>query len=119
MGGDIWTGDFVEAMGGDTYIDVADATGGFFASICTEDFDVAVTNMARSSAGMKSMFELAKTPSDLSQMTVQIDGADVPYDGVDGWTYDSTYNAVAFNGAYFPDGGSIIDVAYPYDSSCN
>jgi hypothetical protein len=118
-GGDIFAGDFIEAMGGDTYIDVADNTGGFFASICTEDFDVAVTNMARSSAGMKSSFELAKTPSDLSQMTVQIDGSDVPYDAVDGWSYDSTNNAVQFHGAYFPDGGSVIDVAYPYDSSCN
>ena len=28
-GGDIWAGDFIEAVGGDKYIDVADNTGGF------------------------------------------------------------------------------------------
>lgn len=117
--GDIWTGDFIEAMGGDKYLDVATATGGFFASICTEDFDVAVTNMARSSAGMKSSFELAKTPSDLSQMEVYVDGVLVPYDSFDGWSYDSSTNSVQFHGDAYPDGGSIIEVSYPYDSTCN
>lgn len=117
--GDIWTGDFVEAMGGDKYLDVADATGGFFASICTEDFDVAVTNMARSSAGMKSSFELAKVPSDLSQMEVYVDSVAISYDAFDGWSYDSVNNAVQFHGDAYPDGGSIIEVSYPYDSTCN
>ncbi|MBM4369391.1 MAG: hypothetical protein FJ090_20850 [Deltaproteobacteria bacterium] len=113
------SGDTVSATGGDKYIDVADATGGFFASICTEDFDVAVTNIAKISAGMQAEWELSKTPSDISLMEVYVDGIEVPYDATDGWIYDSADNAVEFHGTAVPDAGEVIEVSYPYDSSCN
>ena len=116
--GDIWSGDFIEAMGGDVYIDAASYTDGFFASICTPDFSTIVANMARSSAGMKSTFPLSATPSDVSQLEVLVDGAAVPSDGIDGYTYDATENAITFHGTAFPEGGSFIDVAYPVDEGC-
>jgi len=117
--GDIWSGDFIEAVGGDKYIEAANNTGGFFASICTPDFSVIVKNMARSSAGMKSTFELAETPSDLSRMVVEVDGKTIAADAFDGYTYDATDNSITFHGTSFPDGGSSIDVSYPIDETCN
>jgi hypothetical protein len=118
-GGDIWTGDFIEAMGGDKYIDVADATGGFFASICSDDFSSPVINMARSSAGMKSTFELTETPSDVSRMEVIVDGKVCPSDGIDGYTYNAGDNSITFHGAWFPDANVVIEVSYPVDEGCN
>jgi hypothetical protein len=118
-GGDIWAGDFIEATGGDKYIDAADATGGFFASICSDDFSSPVINMARSSAGMKSTFTLTETPSDVSRLEVVVDGADCPADAIDGYSYDATSNSITFHGSWFPDANAVIEVAYPVDESCN
>ncbi len=117
-GGDIWKGDFIEAVGGDVYIDVAADTDGFFASICSEDFAAPVTNMARSSAGMKSTFELTETPSDISRMEVYVDGAATDSDGIDGYTYDAGDNSITFHGDAFPDANASIEVSYPIDESC-
>ncbi|GDX79151.1 hypothetical protein LBMAG42_09620 [Deltaproteobacteria bacterium] len=117
--GDIWSGDFIEAMGGDVYIDAATYTGGFFASICTPDFSTIVANMARSSAGMKSTFELTETPSDVSRIEVFVDGRTVQSDGLDGYTYEAAENTISFHGTAFPEGGSIIEVEYPVDEGCN
>ncbi len=118
-GGDIWAGDFIEAVGGDKYIDVADNTDGFFASICSDDFSAPVTNMARSSAGMKSTFALTETPSDVSRLEVVVDGQDCPSDAIDGYTYDATANSITFHGTWYPDANAIIEVAYPVDEGCN
>lgn len=118
-GGDIWTGDFIEAVGGDVYIDVADDTDGFFASICSDDFAAPVTNMARSSAGMKSTFALTETPSDLSRMEVVVDGAVAPADAFHGYTYDATANTITFHGDWFPDANAIIEVSYPINETCD
>ncbi len=119
QGGDIWSGDFIEAMAGTAYIDVADDTDGFFASICSEDYAAPVVNMARSSAGMKSTFALSKTPSDLSRMEVVVDGAVAPADAFDGYSYDSGTNSITFHGDWFPDANASIEVSYPIDESCN
>ncbi len=118
-GGDIWAGDFIEAMGGDKYIDVADNTGGFFASICSDDFAAPVVNMARASAGMKSTFALTETPSDVSRLEVVVDGKDCPSDAIEGYTYDAIDNSITFHGTWFPDANAIIEVAYPVDEGCN
>lgn len=118
-GGDIWAGDFIEAVGGDEYIDVADNTGGFFASICSDDFSAPVVNMARASAGMKSTFTLTETPSDVSRLEVEVDGRACPADAIDGYSYDATSNSITFHGTWFPDANAVIDVAYPVDEGCN
>jgi hypothetical protein len=118
-GGDIWSGDFIEASGGDEYIDAADATGGFFASICSEDFSAPVINMARASAGMKSTFALTETPSDVSRLEVVVDGKACPSDAIEGYTYDAGDNSITFHGTWFPDANVVIEVAYPVDEGCN
>ncbi len=109
---------FIEAMGGDQYIDVVDATDGVFESICSADFSTAATNIAQAAAGMTVVFPLTKTPSDVSGLTVDVDGVSIDYDALTGFSYESDTNAIRFHGDAVPEAGSHVEVAYPVGGGC-
>ncbi len=114
-----WSGaDMLSASAGTTYVEVSDATGGIFASICTSNYDEALQHVSLTSAGMTVEFQLSQEPSDLAQMTVTVAGNDVGNDASDGWTYDATTNTITFHGDAIPGPGDDVVVSYPVASEC-
>lgn len=99
---------------GGLYIDVAEATGGAFVSICDDDLVSPMATAALDSAGRQAAFFLTETPAALDGMVVSVDGA-----AVDGWSYDSTDNALVFDGDAIPDIGADISVAFRAAGTCD
>ncbi len=110
--------DVITALPGSQYIQVAGATGGTWQSICTQNFDHALQHLSITAVGMRFAFALSGTPSDVSQIDVQINGSTVPYSGTEGWTYDASNNTILFNGNSVPDAGTTIRVNYPVSEGC-
>jgi hypothetical protein len=122
MGGcmewDTSSGRMLEASAGTKYVEVVDSTGGYWASICTAEFSEALQYLSLETMGMSAVYELTYEPSSIALTTVQVDGADVSYSAVEGWTYTTDNNAVNFHGDAIPDPSAEIYVNYPYDGGC-
>ncbi len=113
-----WSSGMITAEAGTEYIEAVDGTGGYWASICTDDFSDALSMMSMAAAGLTDTFELSAVPSTVSTMVVWDDGVEVDYDNDNGWLYDSDANAVVFYGTAVPADGSVIDVQYEVDGGC-
>jgi hypothetical protein len=111
-------GTLITASGGPRYPDVADATGGMTADICALDFDEVLEYLSYAAAGLITRFPLEKRPNNIGAIKVWIDGAPVPYHGVNGWTWIPAENAIEFHGTSVPGPTAIIDVSYPVPSEC-
>lgn len=110
---------------GETYIELANNTGGSRAPIITwdddgqrqerdeADFTQIMTAIAQKAGGAASQFTLTETPVP-STISVTNEGTAVARDSADGWTYNSSANAVVFNGTEIPDSGDTIEVSYKY-----
>jgi hypothetical protein len=111
----------VSAEGGDRYIDVANATGGMWGDICQLDFDLVLKYLSYNAAGLTQDFVLSQTPSTngLGKIDVYVDGVEVPYHGVNGWTWLADINAVHFNGDTIPGPGASVVISYPVPATCN
>ncbi len=101
-----------EASTGHRYIKVANMLGGITRSICGE-YDDVMDEMGLSVAGIRSSFQLTRTP-DVCSITATIDNVEVPRDDtkVNGWTYDKESNYIQFYGNAVPPRGSTITVTY-------
>ena len=98
------------------YIALADQTGGAKVSLCG-NFGTGLDFIAGSIIAANSVFKLARTPIE-STIRVKINGAVVPQDATNGWTYDSTENSVTLHGSSIPDGDDQIIIDYdPVDLS--
>ena len=114
-----WVGAaFLSATAGTGYVDVADATGGIWESICTSDYDEALQHLSLTSAGMTVEFPLTYEPSDLSEVGVTVNGSSVGNDATNGWTYDSAGNTVIFHGSAIPGPDEAVVISYPYATEC-
>ena len=51
-------------------------------------------------------------PADASTITVRVNGSVVPQGSTNGWTFDSTTNAITLHGSAIPAPGSQIEVQY-------
>lgn len=98
---------------------VVENTGGFIESIQASDFSLALQELSFAAVGMTITFYLEKEPDSLSDITVEVDGVEVPYSEVDGWTYDEETNAVTFHGEAIPGPDARIDIQYVPVGSCN
>jgi hypothetical protein len=113
-----WAGNTLSASGGDKYIDATELTGGFWASICTSDYTEIMQHISLASAGMTVSFALSREPSNLTDVAVTVDSATIPNDYTDGWTYDSSFNAVVFHGTAIPGPNAVVNVSYPVAEEC-
>ena len=100
------------------YIDSVEATDGVFKSICDLDFKEILEHVAYTSSGLAYSFPLSRTPISIGEMVVEVDGVEVRYNGLEGWTYDTGTNAIEFHGDSVPVAGSVIDVRYVIDEEC-
>jgi hypothetical protein len=116
-GGKSWTDLFI-AEAGTKYINAVDATGGVFQSICSDNFDDALTYLSLGAVGMKYSWELTEEPTSVGTMVVTVNGEEVEYGSLDGWTYDATTNSIVFHGDAVPPPDSVIYVEYSYGDEC-
>ena len=94
-------------------IEAANATGGLFLSICTNDWGTYLEALAEGSAANLSSFDLTDYPVP-ETITVKVDGITTTV----GWTYNQSTNAVEFDPEYIPEGGSTIEVDYALYGTC-
>lgn len=121
LGGCMNTTYMTSADAGQRYYDAANESGGFWVSICTNDFSAALTFLSVHAAGMENEFPLRYEPTSVSSMTVQVDGVDASYYSAatgNGWKYDTDANSIVFYGDSIPDPGATIYVSYEYDPGC-
>ena len=48
-----------------------------------------------------------------------VEGVEVPYHGVTGWSWIPSSNAVRFNGDSIPGPGESVVISYPVPATCN
>lgn len=98
------------ASAGVGYYEAASATGGAFASICS-DWASTVDVLAEASASQSS-FPLTYTP-DPDTIVVWVDGAEQS----SGWAWDSSTNTVVFDASV--GGGSTVEIDYAAVGTCD
>ena len=94
-------------------IEAANATGGLFLSICTNDWGTYLEALAEGSAANLSSFPLEDYPVP-ETIVVKVNGISTTV----GWEYNQSTNAVDFEPDYIPEGGSTVDVDYAVYGSC-
>lgn len=93
------------------YIDLVNQSGGTLESICTSDFTLAMSNIHARIVDVLTEYKLSKNPIE-SSIVVTVNGAVVPKDSVNGWTYDSVKNSVHFHGSRVPAADAVIAVDF-------
>ncbi len=93
------------------YVDLARRTGGVVGSICDTTFEQTLLQIAQAIKTLRRIFPLTFTP-DPSTLNVMVNGATIPSDPVNGWTYQASINSIVFSGNYVPAPGSQIVIQY-------
>lgn len=97
-----------------TYIELAKATEGSFASIDDlSAFEEIMTQIANNAGGASSIYQLEYYPI-TGSILVTVDGTPVSNDVTNGWTYNIGSNAIVFHGEAIPAGGQEVVIAYSY-----
>lgn len=89
---------------------LADATGGVKGSLCS-NFGSTLDLISESIIALSSVFPLSRVPV-VSSIVITVDGAVVPQDSNNGWTYDAADNAIVFHGSAIPSANSDIRVSF-------
>lgn len=108
----------ISAVASVEYPYVVNATGGFYTEICDMNFNQVLTYLSYTAAGMLTRWPLRYTPSNVGRIDVTVRGLDVPYNIVNGFTYDSPSNAVVFHGSWVPQPLDEVVITYPYPNGC-
>lgn len=99
------------ADAGKRYIEVQDATGGVFGSICDSSFSQVLEDIGNKAFGLQIQFFLsAQADSTPGSVKVWVNGQEC----LAGWNYDTATNAVIFDedGACMPQAGDEIQIWY-------
>jgi hypothetical protein len=107
-----------EANPAERYLEVVEATGGTFGSIC-EDFGPTLERVVKTVRTLRRTFPLSLTPISAS-LRVKVcprendcgDNRLVPRDDLRGWRYDDELQAVVFDGEYLPPPAWMIRIEY-------
>ncbi|MCB9761576.1 MAG: hypothetical protein H6739_17160 [Alphaproteobacteria bacterium] len=96
---------------GARYRAVAEGTGGIVGNICDSDYSHIMGNLGLSVSGVLNTFQLTCAAVQ-DTISVVVDEDEIPGDPSIGWTYDSAYWMIRFDGSYLPPRGSTISVEY-------
>lgn len=97
-----------EADPAPNYMEVVDAVGGNFLSICDNDWSTFLTELGLEAAGLKRAFQLRRIPVE-SSLAVTVDGSDP---GPEAWTYDRVRNSIDFPLEHVPAELAVVRVEY-------
>lgn len=90
-----------------------DATGGTFSSICEPNWDSSMEKLVAGSVAGAEYFALNGTVL-TSSITVKLDGAKV----TEGWSFNSSLNAVVFDSESYPSRGTEVEIYYLKSDAC-
>lgn len=99
---------------GTRYIQLANATNGVLGSVCDSSFANSLAAIQQRILELSTAFPLEGTPK-VDTIQVFVNGASVPAGSTNGWTYDSTANAISFHGTAVPPAGAAISVKFDPD----
>lgn len=128
----------VGAEAGERYLQVQEATGGYFHSICEPDYGPIVADLGINAAGLHRKFYLTTPPQPATIEVLVVTDADPTceratdcaagsvcsashrcghklsrMEGDQGdWIYEQGQNAIFFPGGYLPPAGATLEVAY-------
>lgn len=92
-------------------MELATLTNGVIGDICQADFGPSLAQIADHIALLSSQFFLDRKPI-VESISVHVNGALVPQDANNGWTYNAEANSIMFHGTAVPQQGAVIDVDY-------
>ena len=93
------------------FTEMARRTGGVVGSICDLSFENTLTQIAEALNTLRKIFPLSLKP-DPSTIQVNVNGAQIPRDATNGWTYVASVNAIEFLGTYVPPPAADIQIQY-------
>ena len=99
------------AKPGSRYNTMADAFGGIKGDICEQDFDVIMGELGLQAGGVSTSFILEHYAVE-SSIKVWVDDDRIDKDEQQGWSYDTSYHVIHFNGGSVPPRSSKIRVEY-------
>ena len=97
---------------GARYLELMDATGGLFISVCSADPAAPLAELARAILGISDTFSLTASPDSADGITVTRNGESIPQDLSDGWTLDSTEDTITLHGSAAPTVGDVLTFTY-------
>ncbi|QDK37334.1 VWA domain-containing protein [Bdellovibrio sp. NC01] len=92
------------------YNAMADATGGVRSSLCS-DFGTSLQLISDKIIQLSSAFKLSREPIPES-IVVTVDGASVPNNATNGWTYDAATMIITFHGSAVPSANSSVKINF-------
>lgn len=107
----------LSAMPVPRYWNVAQATGGIHVNLCNVDFTSIVQQLSSVAAGLRSSYTLQGAPEPAT-ISVSVNGANVPQNPNNGWTYDPASNTIQFNGSSVPAEGADVAITYQGETVC-
>jgi hypothetical protein len=109
--GDTYKQTSPNAIVGQRYIEIADATRGIKGSICDASFADSLKAIQNQIFELSTRFTLNRIPIPES-ITVVVDGVSISEDPANGWTFDAEANAVVFHGTAIPAQGARIAIDF-------
>ncbi|RYZ77029.1 MAG: hypothetical protein EOP05_03185 [Proteobacteria bacterium] len=96
---------------GTKFIALAEESGGSVEPICDADFRRALLNVKARILEVMTEYKLDRVPN-LTTLTIYVNGAVVPQNADNGWTYYAPNNSVRFHGTGVPKPDASIRIAY-------
>ncbi len=90
---------------------LVDAFSGIKGDITASDYSSGLSSFSSSMARHNTSVALTDTP-DASTISVTVGSVTIPEDTANGWSYDSSGNAIYFNGSALPAEGDVVNVRY-------
>ncbi|MGZ3772627.1 MAG: hypothetical protein ACXVCY_10400 [Pseudobdellovibrionaceae bacterium] len=89
---------------------LANLTSGVVGSLCS-DFGNTLDIISSNIIQLSSVFKLEQEPQ-VDTIKVTVDGASIPNDGTNGWTYNATDLTITFHGSSVPGANSNIQINF-------
>ena len=96
---------------GHRYATIAEITGGVQGDICEVSYEELMADMGLAVGAEVRVFQLSYTPVE-ETLEVYVGEEEILEDPVNGWTYDSEFQNIRFDGDYYPPRGSSLSVTY-------
>lgn len=102
-----------QAVQGDKYVSVVNATRGTVGNICSNNFSSALNNISEKIITLATRFRLNRKP-DPESIQISVNGQSVANDEVNGWTYfsENGYHYIEFHGTSIPPEDAMISVDF-------
>ena len=102
-----WAG----ASAGIRYFKAAKLTGGVVASICSEDFNLVLSSLGITAAGLIRVFPLSRKPI-VATISVKVNEHTIEKNEDLGWIYNEESNSIIFKGRFVPESKAEVIIEY-------